>query len=53
MSGEYRVKDEKMKRLYREALKLKGNFASLTILNISREQNKRADKLVNMALDRS
>ena len=53
MSGEYRVTDEKMKRLYREALKLKGNFASLTILNISREQNKRADKLVNMALDRS
>ena len=51
MTGEYRVKDEKLKRLHKKAKSLADAFVRFSIHHIPREQNKRADQLANQALD--
>jgi ribonuclease HI len=51
LSGLYRVKDEKMIPLHSEVRRLLAKFEDLTIEHVRRERNKRADKLVNAALD--
>jgi ribonuclease HI len=51
MLGIYRVKKEELKPLLEEARKLAGSFASFKIVTISREENKEADNLANLALD--
>ena len=50
--GQYRVKDKDLKPLFAEILKLTNNFDSVIFKHIPREENKLADKLVNLAIDR-
>lgn len=52
MSGEYRVKNEELKGLFDEANELKKKFSKVVISHVRREQNKRADELCNITLDR-
>jgi len=50
--GEYRVKASGLKPRYRKAISLLGDFATVTIEHVPREQNEVADALANAALDR-
>jgi dinuclear metal center YbgI/SA1388 family protein len=51
MRGEYKVKNEGLKPLHQEARDRAAAFRSFTIRHIDREDNTRADALVNRALD--
>lgn len=51
LNGEYRIKDDKIV-LYKQRVDgLTGRFASVKFTHVRREQNKFADKLVNIVLD--
>lgn len=49
--GEYRVKHPHLKPLYRQAIQRIGEFRSFRIRHVRREENRDADRLVNVALD--
>jgi ribonuclease HI len=49
--GEYRVKDEKLKELFRRAMGLLRQFDSYRILHVPRKMNKLADRLANRGID--
>jgi ribonuclease HI len=51
VQGLYKVKHEAMKPLYLDAMKALRDFDSWSIRTVPRAQNKRADALVNEALD--
>ncbi|HUS46675.1 MAG TPA: ribonuclease HI family protein [Phycisphaerae bacterium] len=51
MTGEYRVKNERLQLLHEEALNLQGHFARCSYRHIPREENKHADKLANLAIN--
>ena len=51
MRGEYRVKNEALRVLHRDASALAGSIGRVTYTAVRREQNELADKLVNEALD--
>lgn len=51
MSGEYKVKDVKLKELFGEAQRLSRSFSSSKFLHVEREKNKEADSLANDAVD--
>jgi ribonuclease HI len=51
VQGLYKVKHEAMKPLYLEAMSVLREFPSWSIRTVPRAQNKRADALVNEALD--
>ncbi len=51
LNGEYRVKDENIQKLFSQIVELKKSFKSLTFTHVRREENKLADKLVNIVLD--
>jgi probable phosphoglycerate mutase len=51
LSGEYRVKMVTFQPLIEEITELKSNFPHISFVYVPREQNKRADSLVNKALD--
>ena len=51
MRGEYRVKNEALRVLHRDASTLAGEIGRVTYTAVRREQNELADKLVNEALD--
>ena len=51
MRGEYRVKNEALRVLHRDASTLAGRIGRVTYTAVRREQNELADKLVNEALD--
>ncbi len=51
INGQYRVKSEKIKPLYEQVVRLAGRFPSCGVRHVRREQNKEADRLVNLALD--
>ncbi len=51
MKGEYKIKTPAIQNLFLEAWNLKIEFKNLKFYSVSREENKRADKLVNEALD--
>ena len=51
MRGEYRVKNEGLKTLYEEAKGRMDAFDHISFRHVSREDNTRADALVNQALD--
>ena len=51
MRGEYRVKNEALRVLHRDASALAGRIGRVTYTAVRREQNELADKLVNEALD--
>ncbi len=52
LQGHYRVKNAELKPLYSEVVKLAYSLASFRIVAVPREQNREADKLANMALDK-
>lgn len=51
LSGEYRVKDEGMKKLFLQTLEVIKDFKSFEIKHIDRSRNKEADKLANRAIN--
>ncbi len=51
LNGVYRVKDEKLKVLYRKALDLLARLDAYRIIHVRREYNKDADRLANLAID--
>lgn len=51
LSGEYRVKMPSFQPLIEEINELKTHFPSVTFVHVPREENERADLLVNRALD--
>jgi ribonuclease HI len=51
MNGAYKVKNEGLLPLYRQARDLVKEFDQVTIRHVRREQNKRADALCNEAMD--
>jgi ribonuclease HI len=51
MRGEYKVKSEGLKPLHAEARDRARRFSRFTIRHVARDQNARADALVNRALD--
>ena len=53
MLGIYRVKKQQLIPLHQEARRLAGSLASFKIISVSREENREADRLANMALDKS
>ena len=51
LGGEYKVKNDKLKKLYSKVIKLLDSFQEVSVNNIPREKNKDADKLANKAID--
>ncbi|MFA5994994.1 MAG: ribonuclease HI family protein [Patescibacteria group bacterium] len=51
LKREYRVKDKNLQTLFLKVWNLMAKFKQVTFTHIPREQNKKADKLVNEALD--
>lgn len=51
IKGEYKVKNENLKTLYNESSKLIKKLNEFEIIHVRREFNKRADYLVNKAID--
>jgi ribonuclease HI len=51
LRGEYRVKNEGLKPLHREALEWLQRFSRVSIRHVPRAENAGADRLVNKALD--
>ena len=51
LNGEYRVKDDRMKELFKQAFGFLKDFKSFEIKHIDRSKNKEADKLANKAID--
>jgi len=51
LNGEYKIEEERMFPLFISVWNLKMDFAKVTFSHVRREQNKEADRLVNMALD--
>ena len=52
LRGEYRIKSPELQKLARKAKHLEERFRTVTYQHTLREGNKRADALVNKALDR-
>ncbi len=50
LNGQYKVKDENLKKLFNRVKELVF-FKPVKFIHIRREQNKKADELVNLALD--
>lgn len=50
--GQYKVKDKDLKPLFAKILRLTNKFDSVTFKYIPREENKLADKLVNLAINK-
>ncbi|OFZ10825.1 MAG: hypothetical protein A2Z20_01295 [Bdellovibrionales bacterium RBG_16_40_8] len=51
MKGEYKVKSESIKQLYRDCDELRKKIKNILFEHVRREHNKRADELANLALD--
>ena len=51
MKGEYKVKNEGLREIFLEIQKLIPHYRSVSFVHIPREKNKRADAMVNKALD--
>lgn len=51
MNGEYRVKDEKIKVLYKEVIKLKKLYQDVKYNHVKRGKSDEADRLANAILD--
>lgn len=49
----YRVRNERLKPFFNRLVDLRRRFQSFTVDSIPRAQNKRADELANLALDRA
>ena len=51
LAGEYKINEERMQLLFMRVWNLRFDFGKITFKAIPREQNQRADELVNQALD--
>jgi ribonuclease HI len=51
LNGQYRVRDEKLKPLFEQALRLLRQFEAYRILHVPREMNRLADRLANKGID--
>ena len=51
VGGQYRVKHAGLRPLYQEAMAALGRFDRWSVRDVRREQNQRADELVNEAID--
>ena len=51
LTDEYRVKNEGIKPLFREARQLLEGFESFSVKHVAREENSEADRLANEAMD--
>jgi ribonuclease HI len=51
LEGSYRVKDNTLRRFYRQVQHLIRGFDRVSIEHIERKQNKEADRLANRAID--
>ena len=51
LNGEYRVKDDGMKELFKKALEGLRRFKSFEIKHVDRSKNKEADRLANKAIN--
>ncbi len=51
MNGRYKIENARIRELFFEVWNLKVEFKSVTFVNIPRESNAEADRLVNEALD--
>lgn len=51
LNGEYKVNEERMQLLFMKVWNLRFDFGKISYKAVPREQNRRADELVNMALD--
>ncbi len=51
LSGEYRVKNPTLQELHARAVKLRGRIGAVKIRHVPREENRRADKLANRAMN--
>lgn len=51
LNGEYRVKNEGLRPLFQEAVRLLKGFKKYSISHVDREDNKEADRLANRAID--
>ncbi|MEM1012846.1 MAG: ribonuclease HI family protein [Planctomycetota bacterium] len=52
MKGQYRVKNEKLKPLFEQASSLAKKLGKVSFVHKLRDQNKLADRLANLAMDR-
>jgi len=52
INGQYRVKNANLKPLYERAKELMDSFKTIVVRHVYREQNARADMLVNKAIDK-
>lgn len=50
LKKEYRIKDERLRVLYQEAMDLIGPFKSVSLKNIPRQENQGADRLAGLAI---
>ena len=53
LNGEYKVKNANLKKLVGEVKELEEGLASIIYNHIPRDQNKEADRLVNIALNKN
>lgn len=51
LNGLYRVKDDKLRRLYKKVLDLLHRLEAYRIIHVAREHNRLADQLANRAID--
>lgn len=51
LSGQYRVKDEKLRKLYGRAVVLLQRLEAYRMIHVPREENRLADRLANRAID--
>ncbi len=51
LNGEYRVKDQKLKVLFQNAVELLRQFDAYRIVHVPRESNRLADRLANRGID--
>jgi len=52
MTGLYRVRNEGIRVLYEKALELQSSFSQCEYAHVTREENKHADKLVKVAINK-
>ena len=53
IKGEYKVKEPRLKKLFAQAHQLLGQLEEWDIANVPREQNRLADRLCNIAIDKA
>ncbi|MCM8779693.1 MAG: ribonuclease HI family protein [Candidatus Omnitrophica bacterium] len=53
LAGEYKVKDSDIKILYNQAKHIISSFENISVKHISRQENKGADKLANLAIKKA